>query len=68
MKLNLERERDSRETNLSAALDDVVEAAVALRVPEQELVAQLLDCLHKKTSSKVVPLYPHKMYDPQAGP
>jgi ABC-type transporter Mla subunit MlaD len=65
--MELKLEQESTQTKLSAALDDTVEAAVALRMTERELVAQVLECLHQK-SSKGEPPQAHKMFDPQAGP
>jgi hypothetical protein len=56
------------ETSFTCALDDTVEAAVKLHMSERELVAQLLECLHKKASRKDVLPVPHKMCEPEAGP
>lgn len=57
-------------SNLSAALDKTVEAAVALEISEQYLVKELLTRLKKRISGAVVPLnpQPQKMCDPSAGP
>jgi len=67
----LESERTLTEIELSAALDQSVEAAVALRIPESELVARLLQRIQDKTPSNVVPLRSQpktKLFDPLAGP
>lgn len=63
-------ERECTQSNLSAALDETVEAAVALRISEQELIAKMLERWQKRASSKVVSIYPQpqKMFNPTAGP
>jgi len=59
------------ETDLSAALDKSVEAAVALHISETDLVHLLMQHCHPECSGDVVGLHaePHKkMFDPLAGP
>jgi hypothetical protein len=58
---------DLDESDLAAALDESVRAAVALGVHEQELVEQMLVSLRSTISNNVVRM-PRKMYDSSAGP
>jgi len=58
------------ESELSAALDHTVEAAVALKMSETELTSRLVEEVHSRLASRI-PLLPdlrRKIYDPSAGP
>jgi len=56
---------------LTAALDEIVEAAVDLGISENELIARLQQRLHGKDHSNVIPVniqQQRKLYNPEAGP
>ena len=57
-------------TDLSAAIDDTVEAAVSLRISESELIDIVKNRMHKR--SDVIDsrqfFSPNKMFHPEAGP
>ncbi len=65
----LKLKREATETDLEAALDRSVEAAVNLRISETDLVDRLLQRLHSKSPHRVVPLHIdalRNMYNPEA--
>ena len=58
-------------TNLAAALDETVEAAICSHISEAELTALLLDRLHKKTPvAAMAPCSSSQkiLFHPDAGP
>jgi hypothetical protein len=72
MKLNIQTEIPELAipSNLSAAIDDTVEAAFSLRISESELIDIVKDRMHKKsdvTDSRQF-FSPNKMFHPEAGP
>jgi hypothetical protein len=72
MKLNIKTELPELAipTNLSAAIDDTVEAAFSLSISESDLIDIVKDRMHKR--SDVVDsrqfFSPCKMFHPEAGP
>jgi hypothetical protein len=63
--------QDLSETDLTAALDKSVEAAVALHISETELVNLLIQHCHHEAAGDIGALHdePHrKLFDPLAGP
>lgn len=63
--------RQYTETDLAAAIDQSVEAAVALAISEMDLVGRLLERVHSKSTNKVItlPVDPvRKMCNTDAGP
>jgi hypothetical protein len=72
MKLNIKTEPLELElsTNLSAAIDDTVEAAFSLHISESDLIDILKERLHKKSNVIAASQFfsPNKMFHPEAGP
>ncbi len=61
--------RTSTQSDLAAALDKTVEAAVALGLSEYEVLCQLSQRMHSKTAPDELPRQRQKkMYNPEAGP
>jgi hypothetical protein len=63
--------RNNSHNDLSAALDQCVEAAVASGVSESQLVYRLIEKLQARSKNNVVPLRTEpqkKSYNPEAGP
>jgi hypothetical protein len=72
MRLNIKPETPELAipTNLAAAIDETVEAAFSLRIPESELIDIVKDRIHKRADLIDSRQFfsPNKMFYPEAGP